>query len=446
MQMKRIKVVMGVVVSLGVTVLAPSACGEGEGAEAIDADAQVPTSSSSGDSAPPTDTPDSGDLDRCATETLGGDLLPLELTLLFDVSSSLCFVADPLDAGSDAGADAGDADAGDQDAGDVDAGDADAGDVDAGDAGPSGPGPYDHGHFDCTNPASRWPATREALRAFLSSPKSAGLTLAVRTFGPVDSWTPPSVANNRCASANSETPDFEATELPSTSFANRVAGIAVDTRHPDATQTQTSSVIVGATKYTKARAAALAGSKGVAMVLVTDGNPQGCDPGLAVPNYGTEQDRQYAYAAAAGALAQGLKLYVLNIGGSQDVLDRIASQGGTEAAITLTDPTDTDAILQSLETIRRKALSCEVAIPVPASGVADFEKLNVVWTPEGSGGAPQPLVQSSDCADPRGWSFDNPSQPSKITLCPAVCAEVIASEIGKLDIVLGCQTRARPVD
>lgn len=419
--MKRAQGVLGVVVMMGVAAFV--ACGEGEGAVAIDADAQgnvSSSSSSSGDAA--TVIPDASPPNECATETLGGDLLPLELTLLFDVSSSMCFVQDTPDAG-DAG-----------DAGD----DPDASVSDGGDGGDAGPGLYDHGHFDCTNPASRWPATREALRAFLSSPKSAGLTLAVRTFGPVTSWTPPSVENNRCASTLYETPDFEATELPSQSFANRVAGIAVNTIHPDATQTQTSAVILGGTTYTKARAAALAGTKGVAMVLVTDGNPQGCDPTVAVPNYATEQDKQYAYAAASGALAQGLKLYVLNIGGSKDVLDHIASLGGTSSAITLADPTDTDAIHEALEAIRRKALTCDVAIPQPASGTPDFDQLNVVWTATGSGGTPEILPLSPDCANGRGWHYDDAAQPTKIQLCGSSCADVTASEIGKLDIVLGC--------
>lgn len=414
------------------------ACGDDDAPNGIEDDAGP---SSSGDATHVDATADATPVDnRCATETLGGDLQPLEITLLFDISSSMCFVqhTPDLDAG-DGGADddAGDAsvlaDAGPLDAGALDAGAPDAGPLDAG-------GPYDNGHFDCTDARSRWPATTQALKTFLSSAQSAGLTVAVRTFGPVDSWTPPTLAGNRCTAGDYATTDFEATDLPSESFAQRIAAITPNTSHPDATQTQTGAVISGATLYTKGREAALAGTKGVAMVLVTDGDPQGCDPSLPIPNYDTAFDDQLAYDAASVAAAQGLKLYVLNIGGTKAVLDEIAQRGGTEAAITLEDPTNTVAIGEALESIRKKALSCTVNIPTPARGTPDYTKLNVVWTPRGNGGAEQILPQSTDCSNDRGWHYDDPQNPTRIELCADVCHEVTESTQGKLEIELGCQT------
>lgn len=417
------------------TVCAPlsfalGACGDDEpGATGTDAG----TSSGA-----PIDPPDSS-LDtgapieaHCAKETLGGDLQPLEITLLLDTSSSMCFVADEVDAGSDAG----DLDAGD--AGDASAGEPD----DAGDAGDAGgPGIYDHGHFDCTDARSRWPAATQALRAFLSSADAAGLTVAVRTFGPVDAWSPSTLVGNRCEASQYETADYEATDLPSDSYANRIAAITPNTSHPDATQTQTGAVIRGATTYTKARRAALAGSKGVAMLLLTDGDPQGCDPALPIPNYDTPVDDELAYAAATAAAADGLKLYVLNIGGTKAVLDQIAENGGTESAVTIDDPTQTAAIGAALESIRKKALSCTVTIPTPAVGTPDYDKLNVRWTPRGAGGAEQLLTQSPDCADGRGWHYDDAANPKNIELCPDVCSEVTESKQGLLEILLGCVTQ-----
>lgn len=415
--------------------LALGACGADESAASSPAD--------SGVSADPVDSssaqPDTG---RCVKETLGGDLQPLELTLLLDTSSSMCFVRHEDDAGApDAGdPDAGNLDAGEPDAGALDAGDLDAGDLDAGDGG--APNPFDNGHFDCTDPRSRWPAASQALRTFLSSANAAGLTVAVRTFGPVDSWSPPSLAGNRCEASDYETADYEATELPSESFANRIAAITPQTGHPDATQTQTGAVIHGATRYTAARRAALAGTKGVAMVLLTDGDPQGCDPSLPVPNYDTEVDDQLAYEAATAATAQGLKLYVVNIGGTKAVLDEIAKRGGTESAVTLEDPRDTAALLQALSGVRKKALSCTVNIPTDA-GPVDTGRLDVVWTPRGTGGAEQILPHSADCANGRGWHYDDTNAPKTIQLCPEVCAEVIASDQGRLDLVVAC---AEPVE
>lgn len=428
--MKPANVLVGALLSLGTIAGLASACDNGDGAPDLTPDAQSSSSSSSsssGDAAPP---PPEEDGSVCATDTYGGDLLPLELTVLFDVSSSLCFVQDTPDAGDDAAA----TDAGD----DAAAPEADAGALDAGDAG--GSSSYDNGHFDCTDLRSRWPATSSAMRSFLSSPSSAGLTVAVRTFGPVRSWTPPTVENNLCQASDYSTPDFEATELPSQQFANRVASISVKTEHPDATQTQTGAVIAGATLYTKARKDALAGSKGVAMVLVTDGNPEGCDPSLPVPNYATEQDKQYAYAAAAGALANGVKLYVLHTGGDKALLDMIADKGGTEAAITIDDPTNPEAIFEALEEIRRKALTCEMQIPQPPEGEPDYAKLNLSWTP-GSSSAPELLAYDPTCSGPRSWHYDDENLPTKIELCPGICSDVTTSQTGKMDIVLGCATR-----
>ena len=76
-------------------------------------------------------------LEECAQQTLGGNLKPIELTLVFDKSASMCY------------------------------------------QGNSAP------NFDCTNQQTRWPATSAALRNFFTDPKSAGLTVAVRSFGPI---------------------------------------------------------------------------------------------------------------------------------------------------------------------------------------------------------------------------------------------------------------------
>lgn len=343
----------------------------------------------------------SSGLAECATDTLGGKLVPMQLTILLDATATMCLTAD--------------------------------------------------GQFDCDSPTTRWPATIEALQTFFRSPQSAGLSVAVRTFGPVDRYYPSSVATNRCEASQYTAPDFPPRDLPSEDLATQIGTVRVDLGDGDdgdATQTQTGAVIGGSTAYTKAQEVALAGSKSVAMLLVTDGIPQGCgDP--AKPTEATEADNQLAVASAAAAAEQGLKLYVLDIVGgtfgNAAVLDAIAAAGGTEQAIAIEDPTNTEAISAALAEIRGKAVSCELAIPQPAQGTPDFDKLNVTWTAS-NGSQPVVLLRSDDCSDPHGWSYDDPANPTTIRLCSDICSEVLATVGGQLDVVLGCATRSDPVN
>lgn len=342
------------------------------------------------------------DLEECAVDKLGGDLLPIELTLVFDKSSSMCAV----------------------------------------------PGPPDQPTvFDCANQATRWPATSTALRTFLTSQQSAGLTMAVQPFGPVDEYDPANtVAKNRCDPALYQAipANFGPADLPSAPLADAI--LAELPQFPNgngyATMTQTGPAISGALTYSIQRQTALAGAKGVAMLLVSDGDPTGCGDN---PRGHTSKDQDLATTAAAAATAAGIKLYVLNIGGRVDLLDEIAAAGGTTKAITIADPTDAAQISSALNEIRGQTLSCEFPIPQPANGLKpDFTQLNVTYTPPGQ--APQLLTQTASCVDnPRGWQYDNPAAPTKITLCAAVCEEVLASVTGQINVVLGCATQTGPV-
>lgn len=405
--MKRVAFFASTVMTVGIMSLMHTGCGGGE-SEFPEPDANG-NGASSGESTPIT-TPngnsssggDAGQrtppasLAECATSTLGGNLLPMQLTLLLDTSSSMCLVGEPPNQ-----------------------------------------------TFDCANPSTRWQATTAALRTFLTAPGSAGLTIAITRFGPVDSFNPNTVATNRCNANQYETPVYQPKELPwqEAEAAELNTAIFIETSNGDATQTQTAAVIGGGTTYTLAEKARLAGQKGVAMLLVSDGIPAGCDP--ASPTAGTDVDRNLAYTAAKAANDAGLKLYVLNLGGQEDVLQEIAENGGTEAI--RISGTDTSEIVSKLNQIRGETLSCEFAIPKPEVGNPDYKQMNLGWTAQ-AGGTPEVLVQSADCSQGRGWQYDNPDAPTSIRLCGAICDEVLASTGGQIDVVLGCETRTGPVN
>lgn len=385
---------------LGVTCMA-IACGDSgsqfpDGASSGASNGGLGASSSNGGIAPPDG---SGgppfDPSKCASDTLAGNLLPVELTLVFDNSSSMCYVGAI-------------------------------------------------NNFACDDGRSRWPAATGALGAFLRAPESAGLAVAVHTYGPVDAHSPSSIATNRCDPNQYATPNIGRQDLPSEQLAQQVTALQVDVSHPDATQTQTGPAISGAAIYSRAREAELAGTKRVAILLITDGNPAGCgDP--AKPTEQTFADENMAVDAAKQAYDQGTEIYVLNIGGTAATLDKIAAAGGTSKAITIADPTDTNQIKGALDDIRGKALSCDIEVPIPEFGKPDPETMNITWTPV-SGSDPQYLIQSPDCTDPRGWRYDNPQDPKSIRLCDGICGEVLDTQTGKLDVVLGCQTYKGPVN
>lgn len=408
--MKRVRLLVGAMMATGlvsVAALGSGGCGGGEsefpepdsGGRATSSSSGTitdPGSSGGGDSGTPSKPPTS--LAECATSTLGGTLLPMQLTLLFDTSSSMCLVR---------------------------------GEPPAGD------------YLDCSNMGTRWQATTAALRTFLTSQDSAGLTVSITRFGPVDSFSPPAVATNRCEPEKYVTPVYQPKALPWTAdeAAELNVNIDIDVSDGNATQTQTGAVIRGGTTYTLTEKQRLAGQKGTAMLLVSDGIPAGCDP--ASITVGTDVDRNLAYDAAAAAKEAGLKLYVLNLGGDEDTLQEIAERGGTEAIRVSGE--NADEIVSKLNQIRGETLSCEFKIPVPASGTPDFDQLNLGWTKPGAAEA-ELLVQSADCSAGRGWQYDNTAAPTSIRLCGAICDEVLASNSGKIDVVLGCETRTGPVN
>jgi hypothetical protein len=84
-------------------------------------------------------------------------------------------------------------------------------------------------------------------------------------------------------------------------------------------------------------------------------------------------------------------------------------------------------------------IPCRFAIPEPPAGMTfDSNRVNVVYTPGGGGGAE--TIPRSDCSSGVGWHYDDPSAPTEILLCPDTCARVDGDDTGHVQIQLGCQT------
>lgn len=97
-----------------------------------------------------------------------------------------------------------------------------------------------------------------------------------------------------------------------------------------------------------------------------------------------------------------------------------------------------EAIAQGV--VQGASVPCEFGIPTIDAGVIDPDKVKIEYTP-GSGGpaiAYDPVANEAACAGGDGFYYDDPVNPTKVTLCPATCDTVQNDEGAKIQLLLGC--------
>lgn len=335
----------------------------------------------------------------------------------------------------------------------------------------------------CTTGPSRWDLTSQALKQFVMDPAAADLRVALRFFpddnpavgcdGYQQQGFPgggfgfgaggmpgmggiagsPGTAGTTGNPADGPNCDIDACSMPLVDIAPLTADAApIDTQEqklldaidmsapPDTALldpnplTPTSAALGGAAKWAANYQTAHPNEKTV-IVLITDGEPQGCDTNI----------RNIAAIAADAYMTNGVATYVIGLSGSNEqTLDQIASAGGTERAYTVSDgDTATTDLLQALLAIRGMAISCELDVPkADSSGMAiDPKLINVNYT---TGDSDMPtefglVPGAADCGTSLGWYYDDPSNPSKILLCPSACDTVTKDTNAKIQILAGCK-------
>lgn len=94
-----------------------------------------------------------------------------------------------------------------------------------------------------------------------------------------------------------------------------------------------------------------------------------------------------------------------------------------------------DDFLAAINKIRDKVASCEFTLERPqGAGEIDPTKVNVLYT--SGAGVDTPIPQNAS----NGWSYDNPTNPTKVVLNGKSCSDVKADPDGKIRIVIGCKT------
>ncbi len=181
-----------------------------------------------------------------------------------------------------------------------------------------------------------------------------------------------------------------------------------------------------------------------AVVLVTDGAPDGCGTTVVLPD-----EASTALAQTLGALAKasqlGIQTYVIGLApaGSDTVqtLQMMAQAGGTESAF-LVDPNAQAAtgLGASLTQIRGQ-LPCEFELPTPREGHLDPTLVNLELVGPNQTAVIGRVPDRASCELARGgWYYRlTPSGAEEaVELCPSECEQVRAAVDSRVEIVLGC--------
>jgi hypothetical protein len=284
-----------------------------------------------------------------------------------------------------------------------------------------------------------WAPFKQAVTDFIGDSGSAGVSVGMSFY--------PAASVNSCpggylackADLYGEPP--AGLQVPLTALPAGEAALlsALNAETADGVCTPTYGALRGALAFAMGQQTANPKHK-VIVVLVSDGDPNGCPPAPVDGN-----DIGIIGDLAANALNfNGVQTHVIAVAGANVTsLDSIAAQGGTTAAVDVT--ADVSQFLQNLQDIRSSALACEYAIPDASGTSLDPKAVNVLYTP---GGATSPLtipgvVGAGDCGDGSGWYYDNPATPTKILLCQGSCDTVQADAAADVKVAFGCPTEVK---
>jgi hypothetical protein len=286
--------------------------------------------------------------------------------------------------------------------------------------------------------SSRWELTSSALKAFFASPDAAGLKLALRFF-PHDEPSP-GCNDTACDASACTTPLVPLASLtkdPAPADAQEQALIdATNKSGPGQGSgggTPTSAALGGALDWAKAQHQ-LTPTETSVVVLVTDGQPHGCD----------EDIGDISKLASDAYASDGVRTYAIGLTGSQEAdMDQIAMAGGTTKGIFVSDGANTQQdLLDALAAIRGQVLDCDFPLPTAKPGTnVDPSLVNVnVTTGAGVKTTLPQVADQASCTTTQGWYYDNPTAPTRIALCKSSCDAVTADAMASLEVLLGCST------
>jgi Mg-chelatase subunit ChlD len=192
----------------------------------------------------------------------------------------------------------------------------------------------------------------------------------------------------------------------------------------------------------------------VVAVLATDGIPTLKAAGNYCASI-TDTSSTADVNAVLGVASNGQKgtpkisTFVIGVVGPNDtgapaILDAIANSGGTNKAFIVSTAGNVQTEFRAaLNAIRSAGLSCDLLVPQAEAGkTVDYLKVNVAYD-NGSGPTDLGYVETAANCDATagGWYYDvEPSAGKRIQTCPATCTAFQKTDMGSVQIKLGCVT------
>jgi hypothetical protein len=326
----------------------------------------------------------------CTGAAYAGEVVPLDIYIMFDQSGSMCACIDPPKTNN--------------------------------------PCP------DPTCNKTRLDAIREAAGQFLNDPRSAGIGVGISYFG----FNP--IGSASCNVADYSNAAVEVGALPGHADAimQSLNGIQPTGETPSA------AAVRGACNYARQYKESQQGHE-VVILLLTDGRPEApvtCRSGTCCP---TLEDTVAAASECLGGTTR-IKTYVLGVGPFLQNLEQIAQAGGTDHAYLVEGNDVSQQVLDALRAIRGDAtIPCDLKLPPTPPGTLDFTKVNIVY----ANSACEPtyiyhVENSGGCTDQGGWFYDDPNAPQTIHLCPTSCNQV-SDPGGQLLYTVGCASIPPPL-
>lgn len=274
---------------------------------------------------------------------------------------------------------------------------------------------------------NKWNNAKAAFISFFQDPGAGNMRVALRF------WPDNGCDGTSCNVGVCSQPQVDVGALSDQAHAQALID-AFNSKSPSG-GTPMSAALGGATKWAADYTASTNGSEKVVVVLLTDGEPNGCD----------ENINNIAALAEDAYQSAGVLTFAVGLAGSnQTDMNTIAMSGQTTQGFFIGNGNAQADLLAALKQIQKTTVACEFQMPQPGPGqVVDPTRVNVKYTPNGGSSVVLGQVPNAGaCTDQTGgWYYDDPNQPHSIKLCPSTCATVQADQGSKMEIVVGCTTQ-----
>ncbi|HVU01628.1 MAG TPA: hypothetical protein VHE30_07750 [Polyangiaceae bacterium] len=299
----------------------------------------------------------------------------------------------------------------------------------------------------------------------LAPPGSGSISVAIQYFHPQNVGSNP----NECDGTSHAKPAVPMGPIP----ANGGAIVGSLGQTGPRGNTPTVGALTGGTNYCAGYQADNPGKKCV-VVLVTDGQPNGCGLSSDCPSGGGTDCVDPNSASTLTPIAQtglqnGVVTFTVGMSGVTadgfTLLDAIAVAGGSDCtpgsagneACNITtggakgflDALNTirstvqvsSAAQQTVTTTQTSTLPCQWTIPTPTDG-KKFQKdlVNVSYSIADATTRVGKVASAGDCTAAGGWYYDVEDAPTRILTCPDTCTQIQSDPKVHVEVLVGCKS------